>query len=445
MEIAESEDVALRLETLPVSRLRSRARTLVGAGAFFNAVDGLALASVLPVLNSAWGLSLSQSGFLISAGYGGQLVGAFLGGWAAERFGRLAAIAWTIGIFSLLSLMCMLSWGYWPLLIFRAVQGLGLGAAMPVSAVYLNELAAARNRGRFLLFYEWSFPIGRIAVALAGLAIVARFGWRYLFLLGGAPVLLALALPKFLPESPRWLAAKGRITEAVAALQWMEGESGRPTKIERYPSRTTMRTDWRDLFRGIYLSRTMVAWALWFTAFWVINGLSNWIPTLYRTVFHIPVQTALQYGLITNFASLAGCFAAAMLIDWTGRRLWFCIALSLGGAAFLALWLLRPATAMPVLILSCVGSACVNSVTVSLYLHTAEIYPTRLRALGVGVASAWMRVSSIVCGSVIGLTVQHYGLNTVFLQLAAMCVVGAPVAWLFCVESQGRVLEDLSP
>jgi putative MFS transporter len=135
----------------------------------------------------------------------------------------------------------------------------------------------------------------------------------------------------------------------------------------------------------------------------------------------------------------------ASLIDRTGRKLWFCGALSLGGAAFLALWILQPTSARTVLILTCFGLACINSVTVALYLHTAETYATRLRALGVGVASAWMRVSSMVCGTGIGLTVQHYGLNAVFLQMALMCFLGAPVAWFFCVESKGRVLEDLSP
>ncbi len=448
MHAAARKTIAVRLETLPVSRIRSRARALVGTGTFFNAVDGLALASVLPVLTGAWKLSLVQSGMLISASYGGQLAGAFLGGWMAERWGRLTTISWTITAFSLMSLACMLSWGYWPLLVFRAVQGLGTGAAMPVSAVYLNELSPARNRGRFLLFYEWSFPIGRVVVALAGLAIVTRLGWRYMFLLGGAPLLLALALPKLLPESPRWLVAKGRMAEALKAVARMEGRKG---AIDTFAGETfagdhqPVRTDWRDLFRGIYLSRTMFAWILWFTAFWVVNGLSNWVPTLYRSVFHVPVQTALRYGLITNLAALVGCFTVASLIDWTGRKRWFCGALSLGGAAFLTLWILHPTSAKTVLILTCFGLACVNSVTVALYLHTAETYATRLRAMGVGVASAWMRVSSMLCGSGIGLTVQHYGLNAVFLQMALMCFLGAPVAWFFCVESSGRVLEDLSP
>src|ERR1700735_1408983 len=103
MDGVARKSIALRLETLPVSRIRSRARALVGTGTFFNAVDALALASVLPVLAGAWKLSLAKSGTLISATYGGQLAGAFLGGWMAERWGRLTTISWTIAAFSLMS------------------------------------------------------------------------------------------------------------------------------------------------------------------------------------------------------------------------------------------------------------------------------------------------------------------------------------------------------
>ena len=80
--------VAARLERLPISRMHQRARILIGGATFFNAVDAFALAFVLPVLTGAWHLSLEQVGYVISAGYAGQLVGAILCGWAAERIGR---------------------------------------------------------------------------------------------------------------------------------------------------------------------------------------------------------------------------------------------------------------------------------------------------------------------------------------------------------------------
>ena len=93
------EQITARIERLPLLR-NQRARILVGSATFFNSVDVLALAYVLPVLSSAWHLSLEQVGFLISAGYGGQLVGAILCGWAAGRIGRLATIVYAVAAFS---------------------------------------------------------------------------------------------------------------------------------------------------------------------------------------------------------------------------------------------------------------------------------------------------------------------------------------------------------
>jgi MFS transporter, putative metabolite:H+ symporter len=432
-----------------ISPMHQRARMLVGGVTFFNAVDGLALASVLPVLTETWHLSLEQVGFLISAGYLGQLAGNILAGWAAERIGRLSTIAFAAATFSLSSLLCMVSWGYGSLLLFRTLQGLGLGGELPVAAVYINELSAAKNRGRFTLFYEWAYPLGRVGVALAGVAVVSHWGWRYLFLLGGSPVFLALALKPLLPESPRWLASKGRMPEATAAIERMEGRMNvdvNPQPRAHTPNLTGLPgTDWTELFRGIYLSRTLVAWVLWFSAFLIVNGLSNWVPTLYRTVFHVPLQTALKYGLLTNLASLAGCIAVACLIDRTGRRAWFAGALFLGSAAFLALWRIGVSSSITVLILTSIGSFFVNSVTVGLYLHTAETYPTRLRALGVSVASGWLRISSMLGATMIGITVQHYGLRGVFMEFGVVSMIAALVAGFFCVETKGRVLEDVSP
>jgi MFS transporter, putative metabolite:H+ symporter len=443
-EASGADQVAACLEQLPVSPLHNRARILVGGATFFNAVDGLALASVLPVLTGAWYLSLEQTGLLISAGYLGQLVGSFLFGWSADKLGRLTSIVYAVLTFSLLSVLCATSWGYWPLLILRAVQGIGLGGEVPIAAVYINELSAARRRGRFTLFYEWAYPLGRVGVSLAGLAIVTAWGWRYLFLVGGLPIILALSLRSLLPESPRWLASQGRIEEATAAVRQLSGMTMLPA-IVHGPGIKTRRADWRELFCGIYLKRTLVAWALWFTAFWIVNGLTNWVSALYRTVFHLPVQQSLWYGLVANLASVAGCFAVACLIDRTGRRPWFTGALLAGGITFLVLWRTGATSALQVLVLTSIGLFCVNSVTVALYLHTAEVYPTRLRALGVGVASSWMRVSSIIGASVIGATAEHFGLNAVFLQLGLLCIVGAIVAAIFSVETTGRALEDVSP
>ena len=447
---ANAQQISARLERLPLSRWHLQARVLVGSATFFDGVDALAIAYVLPVLADAWHLSPQRIGLLISAGYVGQLAGALVSGWMAERIGRLTTMIYTVAVYSVLSVLCMVSWNYWSLLAFRIIQGLGLGGEVPVAATYVNELSRPQDRGRFVLLYELVFPAGRVAAALAGVWIVVRFGWRYMFLLGRLPALLVLLLRRMLPESPRWLASQGRLEEAddvvghIESRIASEGKELPPVKQTAAPRESAGRAAWKDLFTGIYLSRTLVAWVLWFASYLILNGLSTWVPTLYRTVFKMSLQTSANYGLVTSMAGLAGCFIVAYLIDRTGRRPWFATVLCLSGLAFIALWRLGASSATTVLIYTSAASLFVNSIAMALFLYTPEIYPTRMRALGVSVSSAWLRVASILGPIVIGLTIQYSRLAMVFLEFGLVALLAALVAGLFCVETKGLALEEIS-
>src|SRR6266851_7236959 len=222
---ASVDDIVARLERLPTSWWQVKARIIVGVATFFDAFDALAIASVLPVIAPAWKLTPPQIGLMISAGFAGQLVGALLFGWIAERYGRMTAMIWSIALFSVMSLVCALAWDYNSLLVFRIVQGIGLGGEVPVAAVFISELARAQGRGRFVLLYELVFPIGLVMAALVGLWVVPHLGWQYMFVIGALPAFLALVLRRLLPESPRWLALHGRNAEAETAMALIEAET----------------------------------------------------------------------------------------------------------------------------------------------------------------------------------------------------------------------------
>ena len=100
------DDVVARIERMPISWWHVRTRIIIGVATFFDAFDALAIAFVLPVLVPLWKLNGPQIGFLIAAGYLGQLAGALFFGWIAERYGRLTAVVWSILIFAVMSLAC---------------------------------------------------------------------------------------------------------------------------------------------------------------------------------------------------------------------------------------------------------------------------------------------------------------------------------------------------
>jgi putative MFS transporter len=443
------DHVVARIERMPTSWWHVKTRIIVGVATFFDAFDALAIAFVLPVLVPLWKMTGPQIGFMISAGYVGQLLGALFFGWLAQRHGRMTAMIWAIGTFAVMSLVCAFAWDYNSLLIFRTIQGFGLGGEVPIAAVYISELSRARGRGRFVLLYELVFPVGLVCAGFVGAWLVPRFGWQSMFIVGALPALLALVLRWLLPESPRWLAVNGRNAEAEAALSLIERETERATGQKLAPpelvvASKTQAPSWSDLFGPFYRPRTLVVWVIWFAAYLINYGLAIWLPTLYRTVFKLPLAVSLQYGLITQIVGFIGAAICALTIDRFGRRSWFALAFAGATLALVGLSLDGAKTAESVLIYVSIAYFFVSTINIGVYLYTPELYPTRSRALAVGTATAWLRLASIIGPSVVGFMLAS-GLQSVFVAFAAVAAIAAVITYLFAVETKGRVLEEVSP
>jgi putative MFS transporter len=443
------DGIVARIERLPTSWWQIKTRIIVGTATFFDAFDALAIASVLPVIAPLWKLAPQQIGWLISAGFLGQLLGALVFGWVAERHGRITAMVWSIALFSVMSLVCALAWDYNSLLAFRTMQGIGLGGEVPVAAVFISELARAQGRGRFVLLYELVFPVGLVAASLAGLWVVPHLGWPYMFAIGALPGFLALVLRRLLPESPRWLAVRGRLAQAEAAMAQIESETRKATGEPLPAPKPVVSTldkpaSLTDLFGPFYLRRTLVVWVIWFCAYFVNYGLSIWLPTVYRTVFKLPLDQSLRYGLITQAVGLIGTLICALAIDHVGRRPWFALSFVGAAAALAVLASTTTPTAQQVLTYMTIAYFFVSSINIGAYLYTPELYPTRVRALGVGTATAWLRLASIIGPIVVGMMIGS-GLATVFVTFAAVAGIAAVITGLFAVETKGRVLEEASP
>jgi putative MFS transporter len=446
-----TEDVASRIERLPSTRWQVKIRMMIGTATFFDAFDALTIAQVLPALIAVWRLDAGQIGLLISVGYLGQLVGALAMSAVAERRGRVQAMVAAIIVFSVMSVLCAFAPSFALLLVFRTVQGIGLGAQVPIAAVYISELARAHGRGRFVLLYELIFSVGVVAAGLVGFWVVPHLGWRYMFTIGALPILLVFFILHYVPESPRWLASRGHHDRADTALtrieQHVQAASGGPlpppaaVTVDPGPTRST---SWLEIFRGGYARRTLVVWTMWFAAYLVYYGISTWMPTLYRTVFKLDLTTALGYGLIGNVAALLGAASCAFLIDHVGRRVWFTGSLALTGLILGILAAVGANTATIVLVLGSAAYFFASSTAIGLYLYTPELYPTRVRALGVGTATAWLRIASILGPLVIGALVAH-GLSTIFVIFGAISLVTAVFVAAFAVETKQAVLEELSP
>jgi putative MFS transporter len=443
------DEVVARIERLPISAWHVKVRVIIGVATFFDAFDALAIAFVLPVLVPLWKLTPPQIGFMISAGYLGQLFGALLFGWLAQRFGLVRSMVWSVLVFAIMSIGCAIAWDYQSLLVFRTLQGFGLGGEVPIAAVYISEIGRAKGRGRFVLLYELIFPIGLVAAGLLGRWIVPNLGWHYMFLIGALPAILALFMQRLLPESPRWLAVRGRNSEAEASMALIERETQKATGQPLPPAQAVVATkerpaSWADLFGPTYLRRTLVVWTIWFSAYLITYGLTVWLPTIYRTVFKLSLEQSLQYGLITQVVGLLGTLTCALTIDYFGRRPWFALAFAGAAAALCTLWFVGAGTPQSILVFVSIAFFFSSVLSIGVYLYTPELYPTRARAMAVGTATAWLRLASMIGPSVVGMMIGG-GLANVFLAFGIVAAIACVIVAVYAVETKGRVLEEISP
>jgi len=356
-----------------------------------------------------------------------------------------------IVLFSLMSFACVLAQNYPTLLLLRFLQGIGLGGEVPIANTYINEFAKSTQRGRFVLLQQIMFPIGLTTVALVGTFVVPNFGWQWMFVLGGLPVLLALPMIRVLPESPRWLASRGRDEDADRVMKEIEwhvsahGQQPLPPIPSNIAPAVASHSRFRDLFQGIYLKRTLSLWVLWFCAYLITYAITGWLPSIMRTVYHHTVAQSNFQGFVVSFTGLFVLLVAAFTIDKIGRKRAYSVGFLLAAVPLFIAAFTPDLPAFAVVTLATLAFASMGMIPGSLGMYTAENYPNHLRAIGSGASSIAQRLSSVVGPYLVGVILPAYGVNGVFGMFGIFAVIAGVTCALFSVETSGRTLEELSP
>jgi MFS transporter, putative metabolite:H+ symporter len=445
------ELISARMERLPFSRYHFRILSIVGTCSFFDAFDSLMISYVLPVLVVAWKFSPSDTGLMISGAYVGQVLGAWGFSWAAERVGRVKALQWSVGLLALMAGLCALAWSFPVLLLLRFLQGLGLGGEVPVGASYINEFTNAKTRGRVVFGLQVFYAFAVVVTAIIGAYVVPNWGWQAMFVLGLIPALLAIVLRRIVPESPRWLAqrvsleAADRVTSDIERAVIASGTTNLPPVPDIIPPIPEKKARIGELFDRTYRWRTFSIWAMCFCYASISTAMNAWLPTIFRTVYHVALNNALLMTIAPTAGSFFGAIVGIFFIDRIGRRKCFLFSFAAGSIPFLILGLgLAPESATQVMLLASLGNFLLGWLIPGFYVYMPEIYPTRIRALGAGVGSSWFRIGAIVSPMIIGFLVATASISAVFLFFGCVALLGVAVTYFFVIETRGRVLEDIS-
>lgn len=427
-----------RLDALPFTRKHGRLLFGSGVGWALDAMDIGLISFIMAALAVHWDLTNSELSWVASIGFVGMAIGASVAGLLADRVGRRNVFALTLLVYGLATGAAAFSTGLAMLLVLRLVIGLGLGGELPVAATLVSEYAPARIRGRVVVILESFWALGWISAALIGYFVVpvSENGWRYAFLIGMVPALYAVYVRWGLPESVRFLEAKGRHDEAEAAVREFEEAAG-VAPVDSPPAPSLPAAGIRDVWARAHAARTAALWLVWFGINFAYYGAFIWLPTL-LVAQGFDLVRSFQYTLIITLAQLPGYAVAAFLIETWGRRA--TLASFLAGSAVAAIAFGQADSVAQILVAGCFLSAFNLGAWGALYAVTPEVYPTALRATGSGQAAAFGRLASILAPLSVPLLVARGPGNVVVFTTFGIAFVVAMIAALFLPDHTGKQL-----
>lgn len=459
-----------RLDRTAWRPMHNRILLALGIGWALDAFQVQIIGSVLTPLANDFGL-LGADGSVVPGAvsliwlvwFAGLMAGATAFGWLADRFGRKRLFVVTLVMYSIATVVSALSPTFGVFLAFRFITAMGVGGQYSAVTSAIAEFMPARRRGAATAATMNFWSIGGLAAGLIGLFFLNGFaaeqlalggvmwsGWRLCLLAGAAAAIYALIARPALPESPRWLASQGRHAEADTIITEITGLPDDGSDLVGIPDNRSLSSQIGQLCMR-WRARLAYGMVLEFSASAAFYGLLVFLPAyvLIPAQVDVPAAAVPLFYLVGNVGAVAGGFTVAALIDRLGRTA--VTGLSYGTAGICVLLLALAALDRSPIATLAAFTLCVFAATcswISAYTTFSELFPTPLRATGIGLSVAAGRLGGMV--GVVGLSYAVAGLGLIWAStiLAALFGVGATAAQLWGhrggIEARGLPLDAVT-
>jgi MFS family permease len=443
--------MARRLDDSNWRPMHTRIAAALGIGWMLDAFEVQIIGSVIPGIQAEFNLDSRQAVLINIVWFAGIAFGALGFGYLADRVGRRRLFVATLILYSLAAIATATAPTYEIFVLFRFITALGVGGEYSAVTSAIAEFTPARSRGRSNGVVMSFWAVGGILASLVSILVISTFGlsWRYTMLVGVISAGYGLIARRLIPESPRWLAAKGRLDEAdrvVTAITGVASPDGYAMTGPPRGTRSALGELWANhrpkLFFGMALDFSEAAgyYGL-FTAMsiFVFSSATGAVPIS---------DSALPYYFLTaNIGAFFGGLLVSWALDAAGRRPTVTFSYTAAAASMLGC-AAAAATGSKTLVLVAftVAAFFATCAWVSAYPTFSEIFPTDLRATGIGASVGVGRMGAVVGQILLAEVAVIFNLTTVFVVLGLFWLIGAIAGalwWVKGVEARGLSVDVL--
>lgn len=446
--VSGSGQVAARINRLPITRVHVGLAVLLSGLFLFELGDINTFGDAAPALIKYLHFTVADVANITGAFFLGSFLGAWLGGYVADRKGRkfalLAALIW-YSVFSFTSAMVST-----PGLMYatRLLTGIGAQAFSVIGITYISEMFPKTARGRYQAM--------ALGIGLLGIPIMAWWarlvvptgpdGWRWIFVLGGVGVILAFAVARWLPESPRWYEGRGDHASAERVLSAIEERVRRyvptlPEPSETFDVPVHTRVPIAEIFGPSYRKRTIVLTIVWIFNLFGFYGFQAWIPTLLYSHGYTLVRSLLFTSII-SLGAVPGAFLAWPFTDRFQRRWLIVVGNLIVAAAALGYGLSK--TDAGILVFGLIVALVSQTQTAFFFSYNGEIFPTRVRSTASGFANGVGRLFQPLGSVLVALVFTHLGFVWVFVYVMVVWLIATTVLAIWGENTTRLALEEIA-
>jgi putative MFS transporter len=443
-----------RIDRLPLTRELTFIMLMAGCAWLIESYDIGIMGNVIPLLQKQFHLTATLTGLLVAASTLGIVVAVIPAGWLADRFGRKKILIVGTAWYAIFSLLCGFSSNITTLLVLRFISGLGMGAVFPIPYALATEFMPHNRRGAMVGILDSFLSVGYFLAPLIALALIslmpASLTWRYLFYIGGLPILYIPVIWKWMPESPRWLQSQGRASEADSIVRRIESYAERrightlpvpPSEMDT-PRVSTVHP-LATIFRRDYLRRTLMMWIAFSCILFIFYAIQTYTPTVLVKEGY-GLSNAFLLTTIIVVASIPGKYCAAYAVERFGRKPTLIVFTVIAALSAIAFGFAN--TAALALGFGIVMSFFGIGVDPVVKVYGAEQYPTPIRETGVGSFESVGRLFGGALAPYIMaflLSLASGGIPIAYMFIAVIAIIGVLSVGFLGLETKGAKVELL--